>query len=277
MLADVELLVQLQGLDLRAEELRKAIAARPQEIAGIERTLVAHLKKLEADRLQCSNKQKERKQVDAEAQVQMQKIAKLKDQMTGSKISNEQFHAFQKEVAFHEEAIKRCEDRALELMAELEGLEGIVKLSEANLRTEKKAVDARRDEAKRATEEEQARLAALLEERKALAAQLSREAAGQYERLSRRYPGSVIADATNGQCGGCNLGLRPQLFQDLRKREKLLICENCKRLLYYNPAVVVDPPPPPAPPAPKARASSARASGTRSSPPSAGGTRVDMT
>ncbi len=276
MLADVELLVQLQGLDLRAGALRKEIALLPQEITAIEKTLMAHAKRLEADRSKSAAKQRERKLIDLDIQAQNQKIAKLKEQMSSVK-NNEQYRAFQSEIAYCEQAIKTSEDRVLELMTDLEVLDAAVKLSEANLKEEKQVVEGRKSEALKSTAGDEAKLAAITAEREALIVQLSRVALTQYEKLSKRYPGSVIADATLGQCSACQLTLRPQLFQDVRKRDRLLNCENCKRLLHYNPAIVVDPPPPPPPAATRTRASSARASASRTSAPSLGGTRVDMT
>jgi len=38
-----------------------------------------------------------------------------------------------------------------------------------------------------------------------------------------------------GRCSACNIALRPQYFQDLRKGDQVLVCESCQRILYYNP------------------------------------------
>jgi len=46
-----------------------------------------------------------------------------------------------------------------------------------------------------------------------------------------------VADATDGRCASCQISMRPQYFQDLKKGEKLLTCESCGRILYYNPPV----------------------------------------
>jgi hypothetical protein len=43
-----------------------------------------------------------------------------------------------------------------------------------------------------------------------------------------------------GRCGRCNIVLRPQFFQDLKKGETIMICESCGRILYYNPARTVE-------------------------------------
>jgi predicted nucleic acid-binding Zn-ribbon protein len=35
------------------------------------------------------------------------------------------------------------------------------------------------------------------------------------------------------------MSLRPQYFQDLKRAEKVMYCESCGRIIYYNPPVDV--------------------------------------
>ena len=106
MLADLELLVKMQGLDIRANQLRKEIALLPKEIAEIEKALVAHARKLDADRALLASNQRERKQKDLDIKTQQAKVAKLRDQMAAAK-TNEQFRAFQNEIDFCEAEIRK--------------------------------------------------------------------------------------------------------------------------------------------------------------------------
>jgi predicted nucleic acid-binding Zn-ribbon protein len=57
----------------------------------------------------------------------------------------------------------------------------------------------------------------------------------QYERSRQRWRGTGIADATSGRCLACNIALRPQFFQELKIGDKLMTCESCGRIVYYNP------------------------------------------
>lgn len=276
MLPDVELLVKLQGLDHRASEYRKEIALLPKDIAAIEKDLAIHLKRLEADRASLAASQRERKTIDLEIQAQQQKIAKLRDQMTGAK-TNEQFHAFQNEIAYCEGAIKKHEDRIVEMMETFERLDRNVKQAESNLKAEKEQVDKKKAEALARSAEDQKKLAEIMEERKVLLPQLSRQATLLYDKLSKRYQGAVISDATKGDCGCCHLVVRPQLFQELRKGDRLIVCENCGRLLYYNPPVAFDEQaggPAAAMPDP---APAKRTASTLRAPSGPAGRRVDMT
>ena len=47
----------------------------------------------------------------------------------------------------------------------------------------------------------------------------------------------MVAEAVNGRCSACQINLRPQFLQDLRKGDQLMFCESCGRFLYYNPPV----------------------------------------
>jgi hypothetical protein len=49
-----------------------------------------------------------------------------------------------------------------------------------------------------------------------------------------------ITETVGGRCGRCNIQLRPQFFQDLKKGETIMTCESCGRILYYNPAKTVE-------------------------------------
>ncbi len=275
MVEDIELLVTLQGLDLRAGELKKEIALLPKDIAAIEKTLEGHRKRLEANKATLAVALKERKQADLDVQANKQKVEKLREQMMSAK-TNEQYRAFQTEIEYCEQAIKKIEDRVLEMMDGLEALEKNVKAADAALKAENGQVEAQKSEARNRSAEDQAKLAAIMAERKGAMEKLTGQGASLYERLCRRYPaGPVITDATKGQCGACHLTLRPQLFQDLRRRDKLIVCESCGRLVFYNPPAIVDEPPMPAAPVQAAtRTRQRREAATPATGPA--GRRVDM-
>src|SRR5215467_12872237 len=130
---DTDLVIQLQSLDQRIAALDKEVAALPKHIVTIEKTLETHTRKLEADRAALSANQKDRRKLEGEIQVHEQKISKLKDQMLEAK-TNEQYRAFQHEIEYVQNEIRKAEDRILELMAESEPLDANVKRAEAALK-----------------------------------------------------------------------------------------------------------------------------------------------
>src|SRR5690242_2185181 len=171
MTADMEQVTRLQALDLRIGELQREIATLPKHIAQIEKTLESHIRRLDADRAALAANQKERKRLEDDAKVEGQKISKLKDQMLGAK-TNEQYRAFQHEISFCEDAIRKAEDRILDLMGEAEPLDANVKKAEAALKEEKQNVEAEKAVARERTAVDQKQLDELEAERKVLVANL---------------------------------------------------------------------------------------------------------
>ena len=236
MTPDLQVILKLQTLDTRAAALRNEIDSLPKQLAEIEKKLESHSRKLDVDRSVLANNLKSRKSLEDDIKVQEQKMSKLRDQMTQAK-TNEQYRAFQNEIAYCEAEIRKAEDRILELMSEAEPLEKNVKAAEGALQEEKAKVAAEQDRVRKRTAEDHDFLNKAMEERQAVAAQVSPQALSHYERIRKRYHGAAIADATDGRCSACQMRLRPQFFQDLRHANKLFFCESCGRILYYNPPV----------------------------------------
>ena len=234
MLPDIKHAIRLQLLDDRVAVLTKEIAAFPKHIAEIEKKLEAHQRHLESQRAALVANQKERKRLEGEVQVQDQKISKLKNQMMEAK-NNEQYHAFQHEIQFCQAEIRRFEDRTLELMTESEPLEKNVKAAEADLAQEKKQVDAEKVLASDRTAADRKEIETLKVERATIVPQMTPRVFSEYERIRKGRAGVAIAEAVNGRCSKCNIGLRPQFLQELKLGQSIMVCESCKRMIYYNP------------------------------------------
>jgi len=234
MLPDLKLVVRLQEIDNRLADLAREIATLPKHIAEIEKKLGAHERKLDADRAALAANQKDRKKCETDIPVQEQKISKLKDQMLSTK-TNEQYRAFQNEIEFCQKEIRRLEDRILELMSESEPLDIAVKAAEAALKEEKKQVEAEKVTARERTAVDQRASNELLIERGAIAKEVTPSTYNQYERVRKGRRGVAVAEVVDGRCQACQIMLRPQYWQDVKRSESILFCESCQRILYYNP------------------------------------------
>ena len=239
MLPDLKLVIRLQEIDNRLAGLAREIAALPKHVAEIEKKLGSHERKLEADRAALAANQKERRKCEGDIQVQEQKVSKLKDQMMEAK-TNEQYRAFQNEIDYCKKEVRKLEDRILELMGESEPLDINVKAAEVALKSEKAQVEAEKREARERTAEDQKSSSELQHERAALVSSIAPAAYQRYERVRKARKGIGIAEAIDGRCSACNMAMRPQFYQDLKRGQEIMACETCLRILYYNPPVAVE-------------------------------------
>ncbi len=233
---DTHLVIQLQSLDQKIAALEKEVAALPKHIATIEKALESHNRRLEADRAALAANQKDRKKLEGDIGVHQQKISKLKDQMLGAK-TNEQYRAFQHEIEFVEKEIRKAEDRILELMSEAEPLDANVKKAETALKQEKVVVEDEKARARKRTAEDQDFLKQHQAQRAEAVAKLPKQTVTLYDRIRAKSGGVAIAEVVDSRCQACQITIRPQYLQDLRKGTDLLRCEQCGRFLYLNPPV----------------------------------------
>ncbi len=236
MLQDLALALRLQALDRRLASLETEIATLPKHIAELEKRLESHTRRLDADRAALAANQRDRKKLEGDVQVQEQKISKLKTQTLEAK-TNEQYRAFQNEIAYAEGEIRKSEDKILELMEQSERLEKNVKAAEAALKQETQHVESEQARARERTAVDQRELAERRAERKSITDQMDPNLYTQYERIRKKTKGTAIADATEGRCDACQIALRPQFFQDLRRGDQIMFCESCGRILTYNPLI----------------------------------------
>lgn len=239
MLPDLKLVIRLQDIDNRLADLAREIATLPKHIAEIEKKLGSHERKLEADRAAQVANQKERKKCEGDIQVQEQKISKLKDQMLGAK-TNDVYRAFQNEIEFCQKEIRKAEDRILELMTESEPLDKNVKAAEAALKAEKAEVEKEKQQARERTAVDEKASTEFNAERADMVKQIAPAHYAQYEKVRKARKGIGVAEAVDGRCSVCQIQMRPQFFQELRRGEKFMQCESCLRILYYNPPVAVE-------------------------------------
>ncbi len=238
MLQDLARALRLQALDRKIALLENEISTLPKHIAEIEKKLEAHTRRLETDKAALAANSRDRKKLEGDIQTHDQKISKLKGQMLEAK-TNEQYKAFQNEIAYAEGEIRKAEDRILEFMEQSEPLDKNVKAAETALKKEQKDVESEKARAREQTAVSQKALDEQKSERKSVVEQIDKTLLAHYERIRKKTKGTVIADASEGRCNACQISLRPQFFQDLRRGDQVMFCEMCGRILTYNPVIDV--------------------------------------
>ena len=54
-----------------------------------------------------------------------------------------------------------------------------------------------------------------------------------YERTSKHRRGVAMAEARDEMCQVCQMRIRPQLFQEIKRNDSIIACDACQRILYY--------------------------------------------
>jgi len=239
MLPDIEKLLELQTADKEIRKLQDEVAALPKRMAVIEQKLAGTKAHLEKVRTAAKSDEANRKKFEANIKDLQGKISKYRDQSLDVK-TNEQYKALLHEIQFAEQEIRLNEDRILEVMVNVDARDKEVKAAEAELKAETAEIDREKQEALKVTAEDQKKLAEWNAKRNGLRQGISEDVLRQYERVAK-FRGSGLAEVRDQKCMGCQVMLRPQTYNEVRNGEKVMLCESCQRVNYYNPANEVKP------------------------------------
>jgi len=229
---DLKAVVEVQQLDQQVAELTVLIDSLPTQIQTLQSQLDDFIHSHEERKKRLAANLIERKGLEGEVKVIQEKITKHKDQLYQVK-TNEQYKAMLKEIQGEESNIRKIEDQVLEKMIEAEDIQKLIQEAAARLEGEKARVAA---EIKRLQDERQKDLderALLQARRKELAAAVSESVLATYERLRTYRTGAAVAEVRDGLCTACNVRLRPQVYNEVRRSDAVLTCENCSRILFY--------------------------------------------
>ena len=239
MLPDIEKLLELQQADKEIRKLRDEVAALPKRMAVIEQKLAGTKAHLERVQLAAKADEASRKKFEAAIKDLQGKISKYRDQSLDVK-TNEQYKAIMNEIQFAEQEVRLNEDRILEVMVNVDAREKDVKAAQADLKAETDAIEKEKEEARKVTAEDQKKLTEWNGKRDALRHGISEDTLRQYERVAK-FRGTGLAEVRDQKCMGCQVMLRPQTYNEVRNGEKVMVCESCSRVYYFNPANEVKP------------------------------------
>jgi predicted nucleic acid-binding Zn-ribbon protein len=120
-------------------------------------------------------------------------------------------------------------------MVDTEAKEKEQKAVEAELKQATAEIEKEKAEARRRTEEDEKELATWQSQRQGLRSGISPQVLDHYDRVIKVRK-TAIAEARDQNCSACNVRLRPQTYDEIRSNEKIIVCDSCNRILFFDPA-----------------------------------------
>lgn len=229
--ADLKRLIRLQTIDLDIQQLRAKIDRFPAISKSLDEKLRNANAQLAAAQEKAKSSQANRKKLEGEVGTLETKISKYREQMLSVK-TNEEYRALQKEIEHTQTAINKVEDGILALMLEAESSQQEIKQAEARLKEDQRLVSQERSELGSEHQKDVAALESCLSERRNIEKEISDDLLPRYERIRKFRGGIGISPARDYVCEVCQVRIRPQVFQEIRKNDQIIACDACQRILY---------------------------------------------
>ena len=173
--------------------------------------------------------------LESELKDLQQKLVKFQAQLMEVKNSRE-YSAVLKEIDAAKVDITKHDEGLLARMQEMETLQADLPDVEAKLAVEVEAFDKERAEVDAAMKSLEERSRQLIVERQQVEKSLPRDVLMAFNRVAEARQGVSMARVVEAVCTACNVRLRPQVYNEVRRGDTLLTCDSCRRFLYYEPA-----------------------------------------
>ncbi len=229
----IKILMEIYEKDKEIDKIKNLEKKVPEQIKEFEDKIEDYKNKFEEEKNffdKIDERRRDLEKIIDEKKLNLENFNKRKKESH----TNEEFVILQKEIEKTEEAISKTEDELLEVYFEKD--EAKKKMDEAkSIMEEKMGNFAKEEEAlKKELDGSKEDLVIKEDERIRIAARLKDEnLLRKYNRIkeSRGTGASIIEDS---ECTECHSTIPPQLFAEVRKGNRVIVCQSCGRILIYK-------------------------------------------
>jgi predicted nucleic acid-binding Zn-ribbon protein len=236
----LNLLVKLQEVELAIKQVEAVVAAKPRELDPLMRVLDEARVSATNHRKDLESLDRQRRQLESAITEEQNNLQKAQRKLLEVKTNKEyaamlaEIEAFKQKISGHEDAVLHIMELTDLRKQELQVVDRQVKETEQAL-TEGRGRNELELSALQNTLAERQRV------REETALQLERPVMDLYERLLNGRKGLAVVGIKNGTCQGCFLSLPPQLVQEVRRKDRILTCSHCQRILFWSGETVHTP------------------------------------
>ncbi|MGM0440376.1 MAG: zinc ribbon domain regulatory protein CdsZ [Chlamydiota bacterium] len=233
MLNVLKVLLQVQEIDMKMIRLMRLKKERQQELNHIQALRNDLHKQLQAKEEEIFNLKKEVKVAETEIAEISARSSKLEEQQNAVK-KVEEFNALSQEIASAERQRVHKEQHLNDLMESLADEEEVLKALQGNIQSSENSSHAYEEEVLESIHNINMEGQGLKSERDQLKENVDPEVLKIYERLLVNKQDRVVVPIENRACNGCHIILTAQHENLVRKGEKLIYCEHCSRIHYWQ-------------------------------------------
>lgn len=225
-------LIVLQDCDNKIREIMNKRDEGPLRVKKLAEELDVVARKFQEKNDRLNLLKKDSRKIEQEIQELEEKIEKSNIKLSLIK-SNKEYKAVLKEIEDLKHVKFQTEDKAIQVMEEIEELEKICsenKEKEAELR---KAFERDKEEIERELEALEEELKILDAKRDTFTHAIDQDLLRKYLYLRDHKAGQAISPVLGGVCQICHMNIPPQTFNELIRGDSLMTCTNCNRIIYW--------------------------------------------
>lgn len=229
----IKVLIQLQNCDNQIRILEKRKNEAPLRIKALsdEMELVSRGFQEDDERLEAVKS--ERRTLEQEVDELDEKLRKGNEKLSNIK-SNKEYTAALKEIESLNKKKTSLEDRIIQHIEELELVAESCRQNQAQLKTLRERFEQDSKDTQEEVQGLEKELAKLNKKRSRISGEADPLFLRQYQLVRERLGSFAVSPVIGGVCRTCNMGIPPQMFNELMKCAELTSCPHCNRIIYWG-------------------------------------------
>lgn len=236
MLQDLEYLLQLQEIDLRIKEQELAQEEFPDAVKQLNEEISSAEQALEAVKEKAAEAKAEMENWEDQVRKAQEGLEKSQERLNSIK-TNREYDAVHAEIEAQKNIINSAEQKRTNLSAEVEKFTTAISEQEAELDRIKSENEPKIQDLQQKIGAIDTTIAAITKERDEVVPKIGKHILRQYDLIrSRRKNGRAIsAITTTRTCSICYKVLEPQIYNEIRRANKVLVCQSCGSIMIWQP------------------------------------------
>lgn len=230
---DYEKLIRLQELDSEIRQVNLFLESIPQKTEDIDKKIEAGRTATSQAKEKLSQNQKKRRDLEGQVKDTKAYLAKYKRQLNEVK-SNKEYTALMKEIDEAQKQVDRLEEEIIGEMLTADDIEKEIQEAGRKFAQEETQFDKEKSTFFQRKKESEEKIARLALDRELLLPLIPQDQRSLYLKIYQKKSGIPLSPVTDDFCSMCHVRIRPQVLNELREMKKLILCENCGRILYWK-------------------------------------------
>ena len=224
-------LYELQKIDTQIKKLEESKKAIPEQIEQLTVEFGKCEKQLKEKQDKLEAMQKELRSKNRTLELQQEQLKKYYSQRKSMKTDKE-YNAIEREINNLQKKISLIEDEILELLFSIDEVTDELKEYQSVYREEKAKYESQSNELLSTSKDFSQQIAEWTKKRSLYNNKIDSQLMTIYDEWRLRRGKFLLALVVDNTCSGCNMTIPPQTINEVRKREKLIYCGSCSRILY---------------------------------------------
>jgi len=225
-------LINLQSIDVKLIEVSHFLKEVPSQQEKIENKIEDSFQIVKNAEDKLASNQKRRRDVESEVQDTKTLISKYKKQLSDVR-TNKEYTSLLHEIAETEKKGDSLEEDIISEMLKADDIEEEIKSATKKAEESKAKFTKQKDALLKKKAEQEELKANLLEEKKLLLPSIPSDQITLYKKIAGKSNGIALSPVTGDFCSMCHMRIRPQVLNELKSENTIILCENCGRIIHF--------------------------------------------